>query len=95
MITKSTCSRCGKRVAAFAQERNIDLTLSLMGFYFGKGKTNREWERSFWAMVELRRAGATLVVPTFEEVTRNLAEEIDDKSKKALKERLAIYQTTR
>ena len=57
MVTKSTCPRCGKRLAAFAQERNIDLTLSLMGFYFGKGQTSKEWEKSFWAMVQLRRAG--------------------------------------
>jgi hypothetical protein len=92
MITKSTCPRCGKRLAAFAQERNIDLTLSLMGFYFGKGQTSKEWEKSFWAMVELRRAGVNLVVPTFEEVMRNLREDIDDKSKKALIERLAYIR---
>lgn len=89
-LTKSPCPRCGRRLARFASDNNVQLSLAVIGLYRGKRGTVEEKEASFDALVKLEVKGVDLRVPTVREVLAQLGNpRLTKESLRILKQKLA------
>jgi hypothetical protein len=88
LLTKSPCGRCGERLRGFMATHNARLTIAPTGMYSPRDPEEKAAARE--AIIQLKRAGAVIRVPTIDEVLAAYGgEAVDARSRKALETRLA------